>query len=113
MATSPFCLKREDMTFRTIYRNTLSKKVYVYLNEDNGTEHFYRFLLPMGMEQGEYEYWITDPDEPFVLNELDPRKSTIDGERIWIYDCGVARVGRVVRADVTSYYTNKTYEQYR
>ena len=102
------------MDYRTIYRNTLTKKCYVFVSTDHGESlRFYHLDYPLGMEDGEYEYWITDPDEPFVLNENDPRKSTLNGYPIWVYDCGMARVGAIERGQTTMYDLDKTYEQYR
>lgn len=111
--TSPFVLKeRKEMEYRTIYRNTLSKKVYVFESENTGTLLFYRFPYPMGMEAGFYEYWVAEAGGTLELSPNDIRKSTVDGRPIEIYDCGVARVGKMGR-NTQQYNLNKTYEQYR
>ena len=47
-----------------------------------------------------------------MLNENDVRLSTIDGEPIEIYDCGVGQVGEIDRRSTMTYNTTKTYEQY-
>ena len=100
------------MDYRVIFRNTATKECFVYtLTDTSAGGTYYTFLAPSGLTRGEYEYYITSADGTFTLNENDPRKSTIDGITIAVYDCGVAQVGAILRSD-TSYNTTKTYEQY-
>ena len=103
--------KREDMNYRIIWKNTATKEVFLQVSEDMGTVRFYRFLLPMGLTPGEYEYYITSADGTLSLNENDIRLSSIDGVPIVIYDCGVAQAGQIMRSDV-EYNPTKTYKQY-
>lgn len=91
----------------------MSKEVAVFVSEDTGTALFYRFPIPMGLEAGFYEYYITDAGEDFELNSLNIRKSTLDGQPIPVFDCGMARVGALKRKDDRTYTLDKTYEQYR
>lgn len=101
------------MDYRIIFKNQLTKKVYVFVRTDEGNRpHFYRFRLPMGMSAGEYEYFITDADGVLVLNSNDIRLSTIDGEKIKIYDRGMAQVGHIERKQTTDYNLEKTYVSY-
>lgn len=100
------------MEYRIIWRNTATKEVFVRTDTDQGGKLFYRFFLPMGLSKGEYEYFITSAEGTLVLNENDPRKSTIDGVQIPVYDCGVAQVGRIERTGMTYYDITKVYEQY-
>jgi len=99
------------MEFRIIWKNTATKEVTVFTEEDSGSENFYRFAVPQGLSSGEYEYYITTASGTIELDENDVRLSTIDGETIEIYDCGVAQVGTISRA-TTTYKITKQYEQY-
>ena len=100
--------------YRLIFKNQLTKRVYVFVRADEGTmPHFYRFRLPLGMENGEYEYFITDSEGTLVLNNNDIRKSTIDGVQITIYDRGMAMVGKIERKENTDYNLEKTYTTYK
>lgn len=112
VATSPFALKERKMEYRLIFRNTLTKEVTVFSREDNGsTRTFYSFDYPMGMENGEYEYYVCEGDGHLNLDPNDIRKSIVDDHQIVVYDCGVARVGYIeVRGH--QYNISKTYEQY-
>ena len=98
--------------YRIIWRNTATKEVLVQTAIDaSPAKSFYRFPVLADMPRGEYEYYVTAAGGDLVLNENDVRLSTIDGETITVYDCGVAQVGEISRRD-TSYNTTKTYEQY-
>lgn len=101
------------MEYRIIWRNTATKEVTVMVAEDtSGSALFYTFPVPAGLSRGEYEYYIASADGTLVLNENDVRLSTIDGEPIEIYDCGVGQVGEIDRRSTMTYNTTKTYEQY-
>ena len=104
------------MDYRLIFKHQLTKKVSVFRRTDeSATKSFYRFELPMGLDKGEYEYYVVSASGELVLNENDIRLSTIDGEKINIYDNGLAQVGKVeqARKQTTSTYENtKTYKQY-
>ena len=100
------------MEYRVIYYNTLSKAVTVFTQPDTGTGRFYTFPIPEGLGSGEYEYFVAEAGGELVLHPNDVRQSTVDGHRIKIYDCGVAQVGTIQRAD-TTYNTEKIYEQYK
>ena len=99
------------MEYRIIWKNTATKEVTVITAEDTGNSLFYTFPVPEGLTRGEYEYYVATAEGTLVLNDNDVRLSTIDGETVTVYDCGVAQVGEISRRD-TSYNTTKTYEQY-
>ena len=101
------------MEYRVIFRNTLSKKVFVYTLADAGTGRFYIFPLPAGLEDGEYEYYVAEAGGTLQLYTNEVRKSTVDGHTIKIFDCGMAQVGKITRRNTVEYNTAKTYEQYR
>ena len=101
------------MEYRIIYRNTMSKKVYVYTSTDSGNSLFYRFSYPIGMEAGFYEYYVAEAGGVLSLHVNDVRKSTVDGHQIKIYDTVMARAGKISRGNTTAYNLEKTYEQYR
>ncbi len=91
----------------------MTKECAVYFGSDTSEKKdFYRFLLPMGLTRGEYEYYICPAEGTLNLNQYDPRKSTIDGQPIEIYDQGVAQVGKITRRGQTIYNVIRTYEQY-
>lgn len=113
MLCLPIALKEKVMEYRLIFRNTLSKEVYVFTLADSGTGRFYVFPLPVGLENGEYEYYVAEAGGTLGLYTNEVRKSTVDGHRIQIFDCGVARVGQIARTGTVEYNTAKTYEQYR
>lgn len=99
--------------FRLIFRNNLTKVVSVFSDIDtSASRDFYRFAFPQGLEKGEYDYYITADGGTLVLDPNDVRKSTIDGEKMPVYDCGVAMVGKISRGVTTEYKISKTYEQY-
>lgn len=101
------------MIYRIIWRNTATKQVLVQTAIDaSTTKTYYRFPVLADMPRGEYEYFVATAEGTLVLNENDIRKSTIDGEPIEVYDCGVAQVGEIARTDTTTYNTVKTYTQY-
>lgn len=101
------------MTYRIIWRNTMTKECFVSVGTDVSTsKDFYRFPLPMDLTRGEYEYYIIDADGELEVFENDPRKSTIDGERVVIYDQGVAQVGKINRRGQIIYNITKKYQQY-
>lgn len=101
------------MTYRLIFRNTMTKEVFVFQYQDeSNTSTFYRFPLPMGMTPGEYEYYIVQSGGTLNLYPNEVRRSTIDGQPLHIYDNGVAQVGRIGRQDQT-YNIERTYEQYK
>lgn len=99
--------------YRIIFRNNLTKEVFIFTRTDLGGSHFYRFPLPLGLTPGEYEYYICPAGGTLVLEPNDIRKSTLDGTSLTIYDCGVAQVGKIQRKDTLQYNLHKTYEQYR
>lgn len=99
------------MNYRIIWKNTATKEVFVQAAEDTGTVSFYTFPRPAGLTDGEYEYHIVSAEGTLVLNENDVRLSTIDGEKVSVYDCGVAQVGAISRTDV-EYNPTRTYTQY-
>lgn len=101
------------MQYRIIYRNTLTKKVSVFTGTDTGGKRFYRFALPLGLEAGFYEYYVCEAGGTLVLYPNDVRKSTVDGHTIAVYDCGMARVGKIERGQTITYNIDRTYEQYR
>ena len=104
---------KKEMEYRIIWKNTATKEVTVQVAEDTGGRLYYTFPVPSGLENGEYEYYIATAAGTLVLNENDVRLSTVDGEKLEVYDCGVAQVGRIDRSDTTTYNTQKTYEQYQ
>lgn len=101
------------MTYRLIFRNTMTKEVFVFQFKDRSdSPNFYRFPLPLGMTEGEYEYYIVQSGGTLNLYPNDVRKSDIDGQPLQIYDNGVAQVGKIGRQE-QSYNINRTYEQYK
>lgn len=113
VATSPFLLKKgRGMEYRIIWKNTATKEVTVQTAEDTGGNLFYTFRVPEGLGKGEYEYYITSAEGTLDLHDNDVRLSTIDGEKITVYDCGVAQVGEIARRDTSTYNVSKEYEQY-
>lgn len=100
------------MDYRIIFKNQLTKKVYVFTRQDEShTPHFYRFQMFAGMEQGEYEYFVTKADGTLTIDSNDIRLSTIDGEKIPIYDRGMAQVGRIEH-QIQDYNLQTEYRQY-
>lgn len=98
--------------FRILWRNTATKEVLVQTATDTSdTKAYYRFPVLEGLTKGEYEYYIIADGGTLVVDENDPRKSTIDGEQVSVYDCGVAQVG-VISRNTTSYSAVKNYEFY-
>lgn len=103
------------MIYRLIFKNQLTKRVYTFLREDiSVTPHFYRFALPVGLEEGEYEYFITEVGfGELVLNENDIRKSTVGGWEITICDRGMAQVIGIKEKEKTETYNlENAYIQY-
>lgn len=99
------------MDYRIIYRNTATKECFVFTEEDRGSEHFYLFPQPKGLTEGEYEYFVVSAAGELHLDSNDPRLSTLDGERVVVYDCGVAQVGTIARS-TEEYQAEKEYIQY-
>lgn len=100
------------MDYRIIWKNTATKEVAVQVAEDTGSGLYYTFPVPDGLTRGEYEYYITNAEGELTLNKNDVRLSVIDGEKITVFDCGVAQVGDISRNSATTYNTEKIYEQY-
>ena len=91
----------------------MTKECFVYSGHDSSSKKdFYRLPIPLGLPKGEYQYYICAATGTLRLNAYDPRKSTIDGLPIEIYDQGVAQVGKIAREGQTNYNILKTYEQY-
>ena len=98
--------------FRILWQNTATKQVLVQSAVNTSTNGmYYTFPVLPDMPRGEYEYFIVPDGGTLELYTNDVRNSTIDGEKITIFDRGVARVGKLSRTDV-SYNVAKEYEQY-
>ena len=92
----------------------MTKECFVHFSTDRSEKKdFYRFSLPMGLTPGEYEYYICKAEGTLDLNVYDPRKSTIEGKQIEIYDQGVAQVGKITRKGQILYNVIRNYEQYQ
>ena len=99
------------MRYRIIYRDTATKKFYVFRNIDTGNKLYYRFPVPVSLPDGEYQYYIIQNWGRLALDENDIRKSTIDGKPLEVYDEGVAWVGIPTR-QITAYNSTKNYKFY-
>lgn len=100
------------MEYRIIWRNTATKQVLVQTAQDlSQSGSYYRFPLMAGMPKGEYEYYIIASGGTLAIDQNDPRKSTIDGQPVEVYDCGVAQCGHIARS-VENYVAVKEYQFY-
>ena len=99
--------------FRILWRNTATKEVLVQTATDTSeNKRYYRFSVMAGMPRGEYEYYIIADGGVLAVDENDPRKSTIDGEPVKVFDLGVAQVGKIGRKGTETYNAVKNYEFY-